>query len=298
MMQQYIERFITHCTFVNSGSKHTIDAYERDIEQFYTFLKQEGVCIEEVDRIVVNRYIVYLRTVITPSLKNASISRKLSSLRSFYRYLNKYQQMTHNPFQDVKNMKIEKKIPEFLFESELKELFDSFDLQTNAGIRDRVMFELMYACGLRVSELRDLKLSCLHVQESYLNVVDSKNNKDRYVPFYESLQPLLLQYICEVRPKFMVDNQHDYVFVNARGNPFTSRGIQFCLDKAQQQAGLQMKLHPHMLRHSFATHLLDQGCDLRIVQELLGHASLMTTQIYTHVSQEKLKSVYYSAFPR
>ncbi len=298
-MEQLITRYLQFVNQSNTGSLHTNDAYERDIHEFSDFLKAQGVDgFDDVDRIVVNDYIIHLREKMHngKNLKNVTIARKISTLRSFYRYLNEYIGIMSNPFVSVKGPKLAKKIPEFLFEHEVDFLLDQFDLATLDGYRNRVLFETMYACGLRLSEVTSLKISDIDFMDDVLRVI-GKGDKQRIVPFYESLHTLLQYYLTHIRPQWC-DDSNPYVFVNQKGKQLTGRGIQYILNKAVEQCDLMTHVHPHMFRHSFATHLLDHGADLRVVQELLGHSSLSTTQIYVHVSQERLKKVYDMAHPR
>ena len=299
-MDSYLERFLSYIASMHTGSIHTTDAYKRDIEEFLSFLSEEGISsLEDVDRIVVMNYITYLRNKngLQQPMKNTTIARKLSSLRSYYRYLNEFIGILNNPFLYFKSPKLERKIPEFLFYDELSAFLSSIDLQTDIGIRDRAMFELMYACGLRVSELISLKISDVDFQDQVVRIL-GKGNKERIVPFYDLAKDCLLNYIEKVRVKWNKDLDQDIIFLNKRGKPLTARGVQYRLELASKESNLHMHLHPHMFRHSFATHLLDAGADLRVVQELLGHASLSTTQIYVHVSKERMKKVYEESFPR
>lgn len=299
-MQKLVERFLSFIQQSNTGSQATFDAYSRDVDEFVNFLKEQGVThFEEVDRIVVNQFIIHLRNKTTQSgpLKNSTIARKLSTLRSMYRYFNEYVGILNNPFVYVKGPKQSKKIPEFLFYNEMETLLNGFDLQTPEGIRNRALYELMYACGLRVSEACFLKIEDIDFKEGFIKVT-GKGDKQRIVPFYPSAGERLCQYIKEVRGLWVSDLQNHFVFVNQRGKQITQRGVQYVLNKEVMKCGLQLHVHPHMFRHSFATHLLDNGADLRVVQELLGHSSLSTTQIYVHVTQERLKSVYDKAHPR
>ena len=172
----------------------------------------------------------------------------------------------------------------------------SFDLETPDGLRDRAMFELMYACGLRVSEAAALRLCDVDLHDRIITVL-GKGSKQRIVPFYALAGELLKRYLQEVRPQWMKE-EHAVVFINQRGNGLTTRGIQYRMQLAADACALSVHVHPHMFRHSFATHLLDNGADLRVVQELLGHASLSTTQVYVHVTQDRLKRAYTQAHPR
>lgn len=299
-METYLIRFLDYLDTVNSGSIHTRDAYQRDISEFIEFLKREGVeQLEEVDRLLVMDFVSYLRERegIHGSMKNATVARKLSSLRSYYRYLNEYIGIQNNPFLYFKAPKQTRRIPEFLFYDEIELFLSSFDLHEDVGKRDRALFELMYASGLRVSEVVNLKLEDIDFQDHILRIT-GKGDKQRLVPFYDLAKQRLLDYVEHVRGKWMKGAKHSYVFINQRGKQLTSRGVQYRMEIAAQRCQLHVHIHPHMFRHSFATHLLDNGADLRVVQELLGHASLSTTQIYVHVTQERLKTAYEQAHPR
>lgn len=299
-MEQLAKRFLAHIDQIHSGSAHTYDAYERDIADFLSFLKTEGYeNFEQVDRVVVLNYIADLRNRMHASgmMKNTSIARKLSTLRSLYRYLNEYVGIQSNPFLYVKNPKIPRRIPEFLFYDEMDSFLSSFDVEDEVGLRNRAMFELMYASGLRVSEVVNLSLHDVDYHEQMLRV-DGKGDKQRIVPFYDEVKDLLIAYVQKVRVHWMKQEQHDIIFVNQRGKPLTTRGVQYLMQRHADALHMSLHIHPHMFRHSFATHLLDSGADLRVVQELLGHSSLSTTQIYVHVSQERIKNVYQNAHPR
>lgn len=299
-MNEWKQRFLNYIDQINSGSPHTHAAYDRDIGDFIAFLTKEGIAsFDQADRIVVMNYIADLRTRegTLGAMKNTSIARKLSSLRSFYRYLNEYVGIQGNPFLYLKGPKLARRIPEFLFYDEMEMFLSPFDLNDPVGLRNRAMFELMYACGLRVSEVAALRVSNIDLRDDVLHIT-GKGDKQRIVPFYELAKELLIRYLQEVREAWVGSKKHDIVFVNQRGDGLTTRGIQYLMQKHADALGMNVRVHPHMFRHSFATHLLDNGADLRLVQELLGHSSLSTTQIYVHVSQERLKQVYEHAHPR
>lgn len=294
-MNELVERFLTYTDQINSGSLHTKEAYQRDIHEFMDYLASEGVSsFGDVDRILVMNYVGKLRE---QRMKNSSVARKLSSLRSLYRYLNEYVGIQENPFLFVKSPKSSRRIPEFLFYDEMEMFLSSFDIEDEVGLRNRAMFEIMYACGLRVSEVVNLHLSDIDFHDQILRIT-GKGDKQRITPFYEEAKTFLYRYIQEVRTLWLAQERHTFVFVNQRGKQLTSRGVQYLMQRHAEQLDLHVHVHPHMFRHSFATHLLDNGADLRIVQELLGHASLSTTQIYVHVSQERIKEVYIHAHPR
>lgn len=294
------QRFLAYIDQLNTGSNHTHEAYERDIDDFIAFLNEEGITsFAQTDRIIVMNYIASLRQRdgVNGAMKNTSIARKLSSLRSFYRYLNEYIGISDNPFLYVKGPKISRRIPEFLFYDEMELFLNSFDLQKAADLRNRALFEMMYACGLRVSEIAALKLEDIDFIDQVVHIT-GKGDKQRIVPFYDMAKQLLQRYLTEVRAKWIGNEKHSLVFINQRGKGLTTRGIQYLMQKQADALHMSIHIHPHMFRHSFATHLLDNGADLRLVQELLGHSSLSTTQIYVHVSQERLKNAYIHAHPR
>ena len=293
-MDELIEKFIEYHSQMNTNSEHSKDAYRRDLFHFKDFLCEQNINYDEVDRQLILNYISYMRLI--HNLKNSSISRKLSSLRCFYRYLAQYHGLQGFPFAMVRIGVKEKKIPEFLFYDEMINLLESISLDNDEDIRNRAMFEMMYACGLRVSEVANLSINDIDLDEQIVRII-GKRKKERIVPFYDAAKECLELYLKEVRPK-KAATDNDICFLNHRGEKLTSRGIQYILDKVVIKSGLFLKVHPHMFRHSFATHLLDNGADLRVVQELLGHDNLSTTQIYTHVTTNKIRKIYEKAFPR
>lgn len=292
-MNEWIDKFIHYNSQLNTNSEHTKDAYVRDLKKFQEFLEKEGIQFDEVDRQLILNYISYMR--LECHLKHATVARRISSLRSFYRYLSEFYGLSKNPFALIKLGKKEKKIPEFLFYEEMIELLESIALDNDENIRNRAMLEMMYACGLRVSEVVSLRIDDIDLNDQIIRVL-GKGNKERVIPFYDEAKKCLLLYL-NIRKKYCTEKEK-ICFLNMRGKPLTTRGVQYVLDKVVMKSHLLLKVHPHMFRHSFATHLLDNGADLRIVQELLGHSNLSTTQIYTHVSKEHLKNTYEKAFPR
>jgi len=289
-----MDRFLNFINQINTGSSHTNLAYKSDIELFIKFLKEETDIrdFNFVTKNTINDYIFYLKDYGNKYLSSATIARRISGLRSFFKYMNEYTDITSNPFIGYKHAKKTTALPDFLFVDEILELFESIDTNTDLGIRNLAMFEIMYASGLRVSEVCNLQLSDIDFITSIVTIV-GKGNKERQVPFYPQAGDDLKNYIKTVRPKFATINSGDYVFLNHRGQKLTSRGINYILKGYSKNKNL----HPHILRHSFATHMLDNGADLRTIQELLGHGNISTTQIYTHVTQERLKNVYNKAHP-
>lgn len=283
--KQYLNEFIAALGISNTGSENTEEAYQRDIHQFLEFIGD----VDLLDLDLSYAY-DYLNELYSLKLSSSTIARKISALRSFLKFLQLNYGAQNNPFKQVKVKSSPQKLPKFLMHSELEQLFMSCDTSF-LGKRNRLMFELMYACGLRLSELVDIKVKDVRINER-LVLVMGKGSKERLVFFYKDLVALLEDYLENVRPEMLKDNMHDFLFLNNHGNAISPRGVQYTLAKQGELAGLRQKVHPHMLRHSFATHLLDNGANLRVVQSLLGHESLSTTQIYTHVSQEKLKEIY------
>jgi integrase/recombinase XerC len=291
-MYEDIQHFLKANALRNTGSPHTQDAYQRDLHHFVGFCHEKNIF--SFDQVNTSLIHLYLETL--SHLKNSTLVRKLSSIRSFFDYLIYEGRLTTNPTQRIKRIRSHH-LPDFLLFDELLQLLDSFDVETPEGLRDRSMFELMYACGLRVSELCKLHTMDIDISSRTLRVL-GKGSKERLVPFYESMGELLKSYLQHARPQLISNQNHQFVFVNQKGKALTSRGVEYILDKSARNAGIKRSLHPHMLRHSFATHLLDNGADLRVVQELLGHAHLSTTQIYTHVTLDRLKETYMQAFER
>lgn len=220
-------------------------------------------------------------------------------MRSFYLYLEREGIVENNPFSHVTLPKQKRTIPIFFYKEELEELFDVCDLSTPLGQRNQAILEVLYGTGIRVSECQSLRIDNVDFVLNTVLVL-GKGNKERYIPFGQHAKDALETYINDGRRKLLEksNGETDYVFLNARGTPLTARGIRYVLDKVVQEASLTLDIHPHKLRHTFATHILNEGADLRTVQELLGHENLSTTQIYTHVTKDHLRSVYMASHPR
>ncbi|HEY4537513.1 MAG TPA: site-specific tyrosine recombinase/integron integrase [Erysipelothrix sp.] len=279
-----LDEFLQELSLEHTQSEHTEDAYRRDILQFFDYIEDDYKNVNQ------NSAYEYLTRLHEQGLSSSTIARKISSLRSFYRFLQKNYGLLQNPFSQVKVKADVQKLPSFLMYRELEAVFATCD-DSPIGQRNRVMMEFMYACGLRVSELVNLQVQDISLAERVV-LIQGKGSKQRLSFFYKSFQELLAYYINEVYPILKKGKTHNYLFVNHHGNPISTRGVQMVVAKAGEAAQLKQALHPHMFRHTFATHLLDNGASIRVVQSLLGHASLSTTQIYTHVSQEKIKKIY------
>ncbi|EKB56218.1 site-specific tyrosine recombinase XerD [Facklamia hominis] len=296
--KDYLDDFTHYLKIDQDKSDNTIQAYLRDLTIFFDYCDKSSIDQwEQVDYAFVQSY---LNDLHQKNYATSSTSRMLSSLRQFFHYLLKEQIITLNPMQKVLGPKKEKHLPASLSLDQVEKILQAPDTSEYIGLRDRAILELMYATGLRVSELTHLSLRDLHLELGFIQTI-GKGNKERLLPIGEEAAYWLNQYLQDVRPLFLAKktSRHtQHVFLNQRGNPFTRQGIWKNLNKYVQIAGITMDVSPHMLRHSFATHLLENGADLRMVQELLGHSNISTTQIYTHISKHRLQEVYRDHFPR
>lgn len=285
-MERYIEKYIRYLEIEKNASQHTILNYQRDLDEFKKFLGETQ--LENVDYLAVRKFLSTLRE---KNLKSRSISRKLSCLRSFFRFLNREGFLKNDPVQAVSSPKLERYLPIFLTEDEVTKLIESPDAKELSGLRDRAILETFYSTGIRISELVGLNLENIDFFGAVVKV-SGKGKKERMVPIGDKALRAIRNY-TEQRKQ-----QAPAVFLNKNGRRLTDRGVRLVLDKYIRRTALRENISPHSLRHSFATHLLNRGADLRSVQELLGHANLSTTQIYTHLTTEKLKNVYDKAHPR
>ncbi|MBM7586822.1 integrase/recombinase XerC [Bacillus pakistanensis] len=294
-MNLFLQLFVEYLQIEKNYSKYTIEYYQDDIQEFYLFLTQQS--INKLDDVEYLDARLFLTSLHERNLSRATIARKISSLRSFYRFLNRDRKTSENPFALVSQPKSEKRLPKFFYEEELESLLNVCEGDEPLQVRNRAIFELLYATGIRVSECERLTLTDIDFSLSTI-LVKGKGNKERYVPFGGYAHDALELYIKQSRNILLKDQEHSTVFVNFRGAPITSRGIRHILTELINKASLNGKIHPHMLRHTFATHLLNNGADLRTVQELLGHSNLSSTQVYTHVTKEHLRKTYLNHHPR
>lgn len=297
-MYEVLDAFIKYLYDKTSGSDNTADSYYRDICRFINYLQDNDIRnYSLVDKNIAFDYITLLRSgkISRSKISNSTYARKLSSLRSFYHYLCEKHLCDNNPFKLFKNSHLEKHLPDVLTFDEVERIFEVFDLDNPLDIRNRCILETIYACGLRVSECCDLLIENIDRKEMLIKVL-GKGSKERIIPYYPRLDDLFDLYLAKYRNRFATDD-FPYMFVSNRKGKISSRSVQLLLEDVKIKAGLQKDLHPHMLRHSFATHLLDNGADLRSVQELLGHASLSTTQLYTHLTYDRLKTAVNKAHP-
>lgn len=294
-LQSQLDQFIRYVQLEKNFSLHTVREYTSDLEEFFAFLHAEGIQkITEVEYIHARLYVTKLYD---EQKARTSISRKISSIRSFFRFLNREQNIDDAPFRSLYHPKKEERLPSFFYEEELKELFEKNEGDEPIQIRNMALLELLYATGMRVSECVSLELTDIDFHYNIVRVM-GKGRKERIIPFGQYAHDALIRYIEQVRPTLMKKENHQKVFVNMRGGELTTRGVRYILSEVIDNASMHTKIYPHMLRHTFATHLLNNGADMRTVQELLGHANLSSTQIYTHVTKEALRKTYMNSHPR
>ncbi|MFV0559728.1 MAG: tyrosine recombinase XerC [Enterococcus sp.] len=291
------EQFYRYLIIERGYSEKTKTAYEEDIQDFQEFLKESGdMDMEKVTHLDVRVYLSYLAD---KKYSRNTVSRKIASLRSFYNFLTKQEIIKENPFAYVHLKKKNLRLPRFFYENEMQALFDSVTGDKPLEIRNRALLEVLYGSGIRVSECSQLKVKDLDFQSEVM-LVHGKGNKERYVPLGSFAQDAVQEYLQNSRMLLLekYGKDHEFLFVNHHGDPITSTGIEYVLNQIIKKSSLDSDIHPHMLRHTFATHLLNNGADMRTVQELLGHANLSTTQIYAHVTKESLQKNYRSFHPR
>lgn len=294
-IEQALEDFVLYIQLEKNFSIHTVREYQSDLQNFLAFLHAEGVeKLEEVEYLHARLYVTKLYD---EKKARTSISRKISSIRSFFRFLNKEYELDDSAFRSLYHPKKEARLPSFFYLEELERLFAANEGNDPKSIRNIALLELLYATGMRVSELTSLELSQIDFNYSIVRVM-GKGRKERIIPFGVYANDALTYYIEQSRPKLLKNKVHQHLFVNMRGGELTERGVRYILNEMIDKAALHTKIYPHMLRHTFATHLLDNGADLRTVQELLGHANLSSTQIYTHVTKEHLRNTYMNTHPR
>ena len=288
---QSVQDFERYLLLDMNRSANTIQSYGRDLAKFQAYLTEQGIeDVEAIDELTVRAFLAQLSQA---SYAASSTSRMLSSLKQFFLFLRKEGILETNPMSLVHR-------PKVLTAKEIEALLQAPDTSSPHGLRDRAIFELMYATGLRVTELVQLKLEDLHLELGFIQTL-GKGDKERLVPLIDEAIEWLEAYLEQVRPSFLRlagSASPREVFLTERGKAFTRQGIWKNLNKYVALAGIKQTVSPHMLRHSFATHLLENGADLRMVQELLGHADISTTQIYTHISTQRLQEVYRKYFPR
>ena len=298
-LENLVDEFLIYLRIDKNFSIHTLESYGLDLRQFSAFFDTESIAdLNMIDHLLIRRYLAKLKE---EQLARKSIARKISCLRSFFKYLCRQGYLQTNPVLGVSTPKLEKRLPEFLYPQEIESLLDLPVLSDDLGIRDQAILEIFYSSGLRLQELVGLTIADLDLSNGYLRVY-GKGSKERLVPIGGYAKRALEKYLKEVRPELLAKAGNPaktvHVFLNYRGTRLSGRSIQRMMAKYLQQLALKRKISPHTLRHTFATHLLENGADLRVVQELLGHVDISSTQIYTHLTKERIRAVYLKSHPR
>ena len=294
-MDEEIKQFVNYLTIERGFSKNTILSYKSDILQYKNFLNEKNV-LNWKDTSA-NLILIFQHKLKTKALSNSSISRKIASIRSFYKFLFRENFLNFNPTENVLVPKQIKKLPSVFSTDEVDRLLSKANIENVLGIRDKAMLELLYATGIRVSELVSIRLRDVNLNIGYI-LVFGKGRKQRIVPIGSTALYYLQNYLQNSRNKILKDRISETLFVNRYGGKISRQAMWKLIKKYVKMTGITKNLTPHTLRHSFATHLLERGADLRSVQEMLGHANISTTQIYTHITRERLKQIYYQTHPR
>ena len=289
-----IDDFVHYLTVERGLAKNSLLAYGRDLVKFSRYLKAKGRNPRQVRQGEINEF---ARRLSAEGLAPKSIARALNAVRMFYRYLVMEKIVAEDPTAQVRGPRTTKSLPRYLTLEEVDQLLSAADVSTPLGVRDAAMVELLYATGLRVSEMVSLRVRDLSLEAGYLRCV-GKGSKERLVPLGRAAADRLRAYLDGARPRLLKGTARPSLFLNNRGGPMSRQGFWKILKKHGRAVGLRGKLSPHVLRHSFATHLLERGADLRSVQMMLGHADISTTQIYTHINRERLRAIYRDFHPR
>ncbi|WP_453996969.1 tyrosine recombinase XerC [Bacillus nitroreducens] len=292
-----LQLFKDYLQIEKNYSQYTIVHYEQSVDHFFQFLKRES--ISDLSDVTYSDVRLYLTELYKKQYARRTVAKKISTLRSFFHFLQRENRINQNPFTFVSLPKREQKLPHFLYEEELEKLFRVSDLSTSLGQRDQALLELLYATGIRVSECCKLTLQDLDFSLGTV-FVRGKGNKQRYVPFGSYAEQALTNYISHGRKELLekASVHTNHLFLNFRGGPLTARGVRVILNNMIKKTSSTIHISPHILRHTFATHLLNEGADMRSVQELLGHENLSSTQVYTHVTKDHLRNIYLSSHPR
>jgi integrase/recombinase XerD len=290
--------FLAHLEFERGLARNTLDAYRTDLLQYGAFLARRHRSATEAERADVADFLADLATGDgQPACAPATINRKTACLRSFYRHLRREELIESDPTAALSPPTKSRKLPRVLTYGEVKRLLESVDDTDPIGLRDRALLEVMYGCGLRASEAVGLDVNEVDLRRGFVRP-HGKGNKERIVPLGRAAAAAVTRYLRTGRPELIGSRVQSRLFVNFRGGPLTRQGLYKIIRRRAEEVGLEGKMSPHTLRHSFATHLLSGGCDLRSVQEMLGHADVATTQLYTHLSGERIKEVYFKTHPR
>lgn len=293
-MEKEINNFIEYLKYQRNYSDFTCNNYKKDLNEYNSFILSNKVNYKSMGYNEAKEYVIYLNK---KNDAKSTISRKLSSLRTFYKYLVLNNKVESNPFLLVSSPKKEKRIPKFINYNNMEEILNVPNIKTKEGQRERVILEVLYASGVRVSELVNIKLKDIDFSNKNI-LIFGKGSKERLVSFGDYALEYINLYLKEGRNLLLDGVKSDYLIVGKKSEKLTTRRVEQIIDDIIKRTSIKLNITPHMFRHTFATHLLDNGCDLLVVQELLGHASLSSTEIYTHVSNEHLREVYLKCHPR
>lgn len=295
-MQRMFQDFMYHLQGERHLARNTVDSYKNDILRYLDYLEEEN--IDHPDKISERSIIRFLEELSDIPLAPSSLSRNLSAIRMFHRFMMNEGYAQEDVTQNIDTPRLPKRLPKILDIPDIECIFEQIDTESDGGLRDRAMLELLYGSGLRISELLELRLPALLIDEGWIRVF-GKGAKERIVPLGKEAAAWLLRYLRNVRPRLAESiDAEDFVFLNLRGKPLSRMGVWKIIQIHVRQAGINKPVSPHVFRHSFATHLLEGGADLRAVQEMLGHSDIATTQIYTHLDRNYLKEVHKTFHPR
>ncbi len=288
-------RYLNYLLIERGVAKNTLEAYGRDLQRFILFLQEKG--ITELNEVIPEVIIEYLVRIKDEGLSANSMNRSLATLRGLYKYLVQEKQVLQTPLANIALAKVWMRLPDTISSEEMALILAQPGLETSAALRDSAMLELLYATGIRVSELIGLTMNSINWQVGFLRAM-GKGSKERIVPIGKAAYDCTRLYVDRARPQLMRGKSTDVLFLNRFGGKFTRQGLWKTVVRYAKKAGLQKKVHPHTFRHSFASHLLEGGADLRTVQVMLGHADISTTQIYTHITRDRLKEIHHKYHPR
>ena len=295
-MRELMVKYFDYLLVERGMAQNTLESYGRDLRRYIFFIEEEKK-INDITKVTPEVIVEYLTRIRNQGLAANSMNRSLAALRGFYKYLLREKILTENPLANIELAKVWMKLPETISKEEMKIILAQPGNQSNADIRNAAMLELLYATGIRVSELINLTMNSINWQVGFL-IVMGKGSKERIVPIGKIAYDCTRRYVDEIRPRYMQKKSTDVLFLNRFGKRFTRQGFWKIVAAYAKKAGLQKKVYPHTFRHSFASHLLEGGADLRTVQVMLGHSDISTTQIYTHITRERLKEVHSKYHPR
>lgn len=293
-MREYIIKFIEELKYEKNYSDLTINGYLKDLDLFLEFLNENN--IKQYENIEYSDIRIYINYLYELKYNSKTISRHVSSLRSFFKYLKNNNIIKNNPMVLVSNPKLEKRLPKYLNYDEVEKVLNAYDNNNFIGLRNSLILEMLYSTGIRVGEIINIKIKDISMIDCIIKI-SGKGNKERIVYFGPKCLKLINLYLKNSYNKLNINNL-DYLFLSKKGKKISDREIRAIVDNASKVANIKIKISPHVLRHTFATHMLNEGADLRSVQELLGHENLSTTQIYTHLTNEKIRNIYLNAHPR